>query len=97
MIYSFLGYNILQSQIIGVGPLYSLKHTDMATAQLYNPIKFYFEVVLLNHTIKIESDWFNLYGPQNEKQDRTDKYNKLKADFIGAIEAIIKLLEEKEK
>lgn len=96
MIQEVCGHSILAEQIIGVGPLFKVNSTDTMTRQVYNPIKLSFHVHTFQQSILIESDWFNLYGPEAEKDQRKEKLHKLMADFENAIAEIKELLKNKQ-
>jgi len=81
----FLGYTFLEDQIVGVGPLMQRHSSDIAVKQVYNPIQLFFKLILKSTSVTIESDWFNCYGPDAEKEQRREGLKKLQEEYRVAI------------
>lgn len=76
--------------ILGIGPL-MLQHTaDASESMLYASRKYYFDLHLSAHSVRIESDWFQIKDNPDEK----DKMKRWKENYFSVRDHIAKLIGE---
>jgi hypothetical protein len=86
------GHIVDKAYIIGISPLMVHQSTDQATRMLYNSKQLWFHLHCKHHSIKIESDWFEVGTVNNTEKIYLDARKRYK-DFTDEYNEAAKLVE----
>lgn len=70
------GHLIKDSEIVGIGPLMVQQSTDLTIETLYRARRYYFDLHLRAHSVRIETDFLYFDGITAEQLNQSEKKRK---------------------
>jgi len=83
-----IGHLIQDTEIIGIGPLYTQPSKDLALRSLYNSQRFIFNVHTKHNSIEIASHYFMPGPPDMKNEDERNKMRRWEDDYYKARQLI---------